>query len=293
VAGLLLILIGLAGLALSIWFYPLSPLAIDPEQGEHVFMARCASCHALRAGDSTGYGPSLYRVGAWSAGRVAGQSSEEYILTSIVRPSAYRAPQSTNIMPENVARTMSRAEILSVAAFLGEQGAEVNYRRLFHLGEQFIESVEVRRAVAVVELSSVERGRELYLGRLGCVDCHPLDGFPGHDLLAPGLLSIGSHDRAYLEDSILRPNSHITPGYHTYLVVSHGLPVSGRKLPAGPDSLRLLVPATDGTPSVRTFRRAELDQPEEPSTVSRMSGLDRQLADGDLKALVDFLLTLR
>src|SRR5690242_10798613 len=57
-------------------------------QGQKVFNARCATCHAL-VPDTIIIGPSLAGVATRAETRVPGVSAEEYIQLSILRPGDY------------------------------------------------------------------------------------------------------------------------------------------------------------------------------------------------------------
>jgi cytochrome c551/c552 len=85
--------------------------------GQQVFTARCAGCHAL-VPDTIIIGPSLYGIAAKAETRVEGQSAEEYILMSVLRPGDYVVEGFNNIMTTNFAKEVTSEEMNALVAFL-------------------------------------------------------------------------------------------------------------------------------------------------------------------------------
>jgi cytochrome c551/c552 len=92
---------------------------LDPiaQQGQAVFNARCATCHAL-VPDTIIIGPSLYGIATRAETRVEGQSAEEYITMSILRPGDYVVEGFNNVMITNLAKEITSEEMNSLVAFL-------------------------------------------------------------------------------------------------------------------------------------------------------------------------------
>ncbi len=92
---------------------------LDPvaQAGREVFNARCATCHAV-APNTIIIGPSLYGVATRAETRVAGQSAEEYITMSILRPGDYVVDGFNDIMTNNFSRELTSEELKSLVAFL-------------------------------------------------------------------------------------------------------------------------------------------------------------------------------
>jgi len=291
-------ILGAIALAESALFFPVSARTIDKAAGQLIFQRRCASCHSVVQGKIT-YGPCLYDVGKWAATRKKDMSSEAYIFESIVKPGAFRAPGATGEMPENIAQDLTDDELLSVVAYLWSQGGSVNYSRLLALLKD--RPKEAIRNTLELSLDSVERGRQIFMSAdVACTKCHSLDPYPGADLKAPNLLEVGRHSQAYLEEKILHPSKDVVEDYKAWEVRCHGIPYQGRKLKsADADEIRLLV--EDGMTGgfvVHTFKKADLDQFEDGKVVnelpvSTMPSYASALPAADLKALVDFLSTLR
>ncbi|MCC7119348.1 MAG: cytochrome c [Anaerolineales bacterium] len=92
----------------------LDPLAA---QGQKVFNAHCATCHAL-VPETIIIGPSLYGLATRAEARVPGQSAEEYIQLSILRPGDYVVEGFSNIMIANFAKQLTNEEMNALIAFL-------------------------------------------------------------------------------------------------------------------------------------------------------------------------------
>lgn len=90
------------------------PLVI---QGQNVFNARCATCHAL-VPDTIIIGPSLAHIATDAGTRVAGQSAEEYIQLSVLRPGDYVVPGFNNVMITNLSKELTSEELNALIAFL-------------------------------------------------------------------------------------------------------------------------------------------------------------------------------
>ncbi len=86
-------------------------------QGQAVFNARCATCHAL-VPDTIIIGPSLYGVATRAETRVEGQSAEEYITMSVLRPGDYVVEGFNNVMITNLAKEVTSEEMNALIAFL-------------------------------------------------------------------------------------------------------------------------------------------------------------------------------
>jgi mono/diheme cytochrome c family protein len=86
-------------------------------QGQKVFTARCATCHAL-VPDTIIIGPSLYGIATTAETRVEGQSADEYILLSILRPGDYIVEGFNNVMITNFAKELTNEDMNALVAFM-------------------------------------------------------------------------------------------------------------------------------------------------------------------------------
>ena len=86
-------------------------------QGQQVFNARCATCHAL-VPDTIIIGPSLSGIATRAESRVEGQTAEEYIQLSILRPGDYLVEGFNNIMITNFAKELTNEDMNALVAFM-------------------------------------------------------------------------------------------------------------------------------------------------------------------------------
>jgi mono/diheme cytochrome c family protein len=86
-------------------------------KGRQVFNARCATCHALEP-NTTIIGPSLAGLATRAETRVEGQSADEYIQLSILRPGDYVVEGYNNVMITNFSKELTNEEMNALVAFL-------------------------------------------------------------------------------------------------------------------------------------------------------------------------------
>jgi hypothetical protein len=118
----ILLFLMLAGISLAACL-PAVPATSTPTpdpfivQGKNVFNARCATCHAL-VPETIIIGPSLAHIATVAETRVPGQSAEEYIQLSVMRPGDYVVEGYNNIMVTNLAKELTSEELNALVAFL-------------------------------------------------------------------------------------------------------------------------------------------------------------------------------
>jgi len=86
-------------------------------QGQQVFNARCATCHAL-VPDTIIIGPSLSGVASRAGERMPGVTAEEYLQLSVLRPGDYVVEGFNNVMLTNFAKELTGEELDALVAFL-------------------------------------------------------------------------------------------------------------------------------------------------------------------------------
>ncbi len=86
-------------------------------QGQQVFNAKCATCHAL-VPDTIIIGPSLNGIATRAETRVEGVNAEEYIQLSILRPGDYVVEGFNNVMITNFAKELTNEDMNALVAFL-------------------------------------------------------------------------------------------------------------------------------------------------------------------------------
>jgi mono/diheme cytochrome c family protein len=107
----------------------------DAARGEQLFAqqvkqasganASCKACHSLVPGEVL-TGPSLAGVASRAGTRVAGESAEQYIRTSIQQPNAFLVPDNPayigangkSLMPEGLGNLMSEQDLADLIAYL-------------------------------------------------------------------------------------------------------------------------------------------------------------------------------
>ena len=98
--------------------------AADPlAAGKQAFnVYGCNACHALASAGAVGaLGPALDGIGTRAGSTVAGQSAEEYIKASILKPAAYMAPGFADLMPKDYEQRMTPTDLDALVKYLLEQ----------------------------------------------------------------------------------------------------------------------------------------------------------------------------
>lgn len=224
-------------------FFPLTSVKIDVKNGEKIFVQRCQSCHSLDG--SLSRGPSLVNLGSLAKTRIQNQSAEEYILQSILFPSKYLVPGSEGIMPENVSQGLTKDEILSLVGFLSTQNGNLQVKNLLELNNSFT-SHSKSFSKTSIDAELAEKGRRLFIGKLNCSVCHPLDASPAHELIAPSLLKAGIYSEKHIRESIYNPNKVIDRKYKTVVINDNGIISSGRLISQDENSLLVLTQKPTG-----------------------------------------------
>lgn len=100
---------------------PSSEEEADPvARGQRVFLDRgCGGCHTVEGISAGTVGPDQTNIGSVAETRVPGMTAEEYILESILNPSAYVVEgYSDDVMPKNYNELLASEEISDLVAFL-------------------------------------------------------------------------------------------------------------------------------------------------------------------------------
>ncbi len=105
-----------------------APASGDPvERGKAVFTGNggCSGCHTVEGleGAVGQVGPNLTHIATVAAGRVAGESAEEYIHTAVVNPSAFVVTDCplgpcADIMPKDLGTRLTQQELDDLVTFL-------------------------------------------------------------------------------------------------------------------------------------------------------------------------------
>ena len=95
----------------------------DAGSGEKLFnqsnneAPACAACHAI-SGAGSSLGNSLAGLAAVAAERVAGQSAQEYVYWSIVRPGQHLVAGYSNLMYADYENSLEAADLADLIAYL-------------------------------------------------------------------------------------------------------------------------------------------------------------------------------
>jgi len=95
----------------------------DAGSGEKLFnqsnneAPSCAACHSI-TGESSSIGNSLESIAGLVAGRVTGQSAEEYLYWSILRPGRQLVAGYSNIMYARYEDSLEAADVADLIAYL-------------------------------------------------------------------------------------------------------------------------------------------------------------------------------
>lgn len=96
---------------------PSSTLTPLQAQGAKAFTFHCAACHAI-VPDTVVVGPSLTGIATRAITRVDGQSAQDYLTMSILKPDAYIVEGFPNSMPNNFGKRLSGEDVEAVIAYL-------------------------------------------------------------------------------------------------------------------------------------------------------------------------------
>ncbi len=106
----------------SIAFADIDMSVADAGSGEKLYAQSnngapaCITCHLLEEG--AGVGPSLVGIASALGNRVDGQSAEEYLYWSILRPSEYLTAGYSNVMYAKYEEAYEAADIADLIAYL-------------------------------------------------------------------------------------------------------------------------------------------------------------------------------
>jgi|LakMenE18May11ns_1017448.scaffolds.fasta_scaffold9959514_16 mono/diheme cytochrome c family protein len=206
-------------------------------RGAELFKTNCVFCHSLDG--SLARGPSVKDLGLQAGSRREGYSAEQYLIESIVDPTAF-STSPNSIMPQ-VATKLTDSEVRDLVAYLMSQGGVVDRKR--------IDGLPIARPPeppprAPVRLDWIVEGEQIFRGKGGCVQCH----FPS-SYLAPSLETVGLQSEEYLRNSIVDPYKHVAEAYRVSVIETDGGVVSGVIVQQDADSMTIALtnPASDGS----------------------------------------------
>jgi len=223
----------------------------DVEEGEQLFIENCAICHGPE-------GDAVPRVNLASGEFRHGSSDEE--LGQIIK----NGIPGTAMPPGN----FHEHQITALIAYLRSMTASV--------------------AGSTVTLGDAGRGKTIFEGKGGCVNCHRVNGKGSY--LGPELSDIGVTRRAaQLERSILDPDAEVLPQNRFFRVVTRdGTTITGRLLNLDTFSVQLM----DSNERLRNFLKANLKEYDFVDK-SPMPSFQGKLSASEVADVVAYLVTLK
>jgi mono/diheme cytochrome c family protein len=183
------------------------------EAGERIFNGKgtCNICHAI--GRPGNRGPDLAGIALRAAQRKSGLSAKQYLLESLLKPSAYLVKGYGALMPP-MARILTPGEFMVSVAYLQSLGGEVDITpaevrqalaNLTPAGASSAAAGSASVAAAKAKAGDPERGKQIYM--TSCAPCH------GPDPAADGPVGprIKGASLALIEARVLR--GAYPPGY--------------------------------------------------------------------------------
>lgn len=145
--------------------------------GEQIFHTKgsCETCHKI--GEKGMRAPDLGGVGSRAGKRKPGLSAKQYIIESLLDPSAYLVEGYPNIMPhvDKPPIGLNRSEVWAVVAFLESLGGTVDVK-LDDIPAS-VGAAAAGGAPAEVKMpGDVAAGKAVFTGKGGCLACHTVKG---------------------------------------------------------------------------------------------------------------------
>lgn len=211
----------------TIMSIPPNTRGIDIVAGRDLFRSQCGSCHFAKTGFPAHLGPNLHDIGKSGATRKPNQSAAQYILESILNPSAFVAPSGRPGMPPNVAAELDPHDIRNIVGFLASRGAFPDYEEIRSL------DIPDRRSPptepTLIRLNDMQIAENVLRDKGACLECHALHNIPETRIYAPGLFAAGLNDFETLHESMLDPDKVIKPHYESVtIVLESGQVVTGQ-----------------------------------------------------------------
>ena len=267
---------------------------IDTVTGRDLFRAHCGSCHFAKEGFPAHHGPNLHDIGRTAQNRKPNQTSAEYILESILDPSAFISPSGRPGMPPNVASDLAPDEIRNIVGFLAGQGAVPDYTEINNLeipDRRRTES-EPRR----VSLHEMELAERVIREKAACLECHSFYNAPDGHLHAPGIFGVGLVDRKAISKSLTEPHRDINPKYACVtIVLNSGQTILGQLMATTDEEITLCTRDEANRLVVRQIPIAEIEKDDgqlqihQSKTSLMPAGFDKVLTSEEIEAVITLI----
>lgn len=233
------------GAAAAVMSIPPDTQGVDLKAGRDLFRAHCGSCHFAKVGFPAHHGPNLHQIGRTGAERRPDLTAAEYILESVLEPSAFVAPGSRPGMPNNVAAELAPEDIRNIVGFLASCDASPDFGNIKQL------VIPDRRTTSSRSISvgreQMALAQQVLRDKGKCLECHSLHANPDDRIIAPALFGVGMTDRQQVHNSLLQPDHDIKPQYACVSVeLTDGMTLSGQLLFRGADHLVLCLRGEQG-----------------------------------------------
>jgi mono/diheme cytochrome c family protein len=117
VAAMIMPLVILSACSAAPQTAPTPTLDAQVAAGKQVFVTHCGACHSTGA-DTVIVGPSLAGIATHGADRVDGLDARTYLYSSIMQPSDFLVEGYEDLMPKDLAKTLTGEELDAVVAYL-------------------------------------------------------------------------------------------------------------------------------------------------------------------------------
>lgn len=274
---------------------------INPEAGEAIYWGdgQCHTCHSIGTSGSATRGPNQEGLAARAEERAkeAGLSSGlEYLVESIVDPSAYIVEGYDNIMPKvyDAPIMLNREQIQAVLTYLQTLGGESNIEAVAKFAEKIPEASGDAVAPWVPPIDvDIKEGELVFFDEsrgVTCSKCHVLNGKGSK--VGPDLTGIGAvQTPQYLIESVLKPSEIIVKGFETmYLMTNDGMAYNGLLVSQDEDEVVLMVDE-DGEMEEYVFYPDEIAQMQKQDVSIMPGNFQDMLTTKEFYGVILFLLS--
>lgn len=267
--------------------------SIDLIAGRDTFRAHCGGCHFAKMGFPAHQGPNLYEIGRTAATRKPGLSATDYILESILDPTAFVAPSSRPGMPRNVVANLSPDQVRNIVAFLASCGAFPDYDEIMRLE---IPDMRREKEPVSVDLEQMLLARHVLREKARCFECHSRHSRPEYKVFAPGLFSVGLVDPTVINESIVHPNKEVLDTYQSVnVLLENGQTISGKLISETDDHLIVFTWDPSGKLVPREIPLAEVEEEDGTRLILKSeaspmpTGFGDNLTPEELKAVITLI----
>jgi putative heme-binding domain-containing protein len=274
---------------------------INPEAGEKIYWGdgQCHTCHSIGTSGSATRGPNQEGLAARAEERAkeAGLASGlEYLVESIVAPSAFVVEGYDNIMPKvyDAPIMLDREQIQAVLTYLQTLGGESDIEAVAAFAERIPEASGDAVVAWVPPIDvDIKEGELVFFDEsrgVTCSKCHVLNGRGSK--VGPDLTGIGAvQTPQYLIESVLKPSEIIVKGFETmYLMTNDGMAYNGLLVSQDEEEVVLMVDE-DGIMEEYVFYPDEIAQMQKQDVSIMPGNFQDMLTTKEFYGVILFLLS--